>query len=149
MREITVKMAKPSQEDFDAVYHLLQWIDAVFESDVYLTDDEDKEDPIGSDTETMYRLKKKWRSVGGSWQRMLWAGKTAIDNCCDPACDVLEYKPELRRAVAVEGALTGLMERWEERMKTSAGVVAHIGRCIDDLREVIKTAEEAAMEPPK
>lgn len=37
--------------------------------------------------------------MGSSWHRVVWGGKTAIDNCCDPDADVLEWRPDVRQRI--------------------------------------------------
>lgn len=38
----------------------------------------------------------QWRSVGYSYNRILWGFDTLVKNVCDPDLDYLELKPELR-----------------------------------------------------
>lgn len=69
-----MQMAKPTDEQFDAVFDFLQRMES--------------------------RMPDRVRSC---WQRVLWAGKTAIDNACDPNSDVLKFKPEIEAALKSAG----------------------------------------------
>lgn len=110
--KITLKMAKPSEEDFDTVHGFLQGLEAMLEHnklpddhpDAAVHEPDEYGGPIDSPVIVDW-VRRKWgqcrrrAGVQNCWQRVLWAGKTAIDNACDPAADVLEYKPEIQRAM--------------------------------------------------
>ncbi len=69
-----VTIAKPTEEQFEAVWDFLQ------------------------------RSERKMPdAVRNCWQRVLWAGKTAIDNACDPNASVLQFKPEIEAAMKAAG----------------------------------------------
>lgn len=95
-RTITVKMAKPSKEDFDRVLNFFQGIEMMLEEGaVPLATDEDEPGEDATPERALDWLEEKWKKVRMSWSRVLWAGKVAIDNCCDPDGDVLEWHPKV------------------------------------------------------
>lgn len=92
-----MKMAKPSDADFDAVLAFLQAVESVFEDGV----DAETGAELDEGIEMMRSIERRWDGGAAyAWQRVLWAGKTAIDNCCDPNATTLEHKPEIAAAIA-------------------------------------------------
>lgn len=96
-----MKMAKPSEEDFNIVHDFLQGIELAIEEGCL--PDPSNPDGCGEDATPERFLdwvERQWRLVRMSWSRVLWAGKTAIDNACDPNSDVLEFRPDILAAMA-------------------------------------------------
>ena len=52
-----------------------------------------------------------WTGPSMSWNRVVFAGQTAILNACDPNADVLEFKPWITRAIDALEAVLRLMPR--------------------------------------
>ena len=106
-RTITVKMAKPSEADFDCVHDFLKGLEIILEEGcIPKADLDDDIDLPNATAEPVFDwLEKQWRDVSRSWSRVLWAGKTAIDNCCDPNADVLEFKPEIKKTLEMHDDL--------------------------------------------
>lgn len=98
---IAMKMAKPSKEDFDAVWKFMQGLEWIIE---YGCDPETEADLEHDDQEAIAEwVEKKWESVSCSWQRLIMAGQVAIDNACRPDADTLEWKPEIAAALEKAG----------------------------------------------
>ena len=107
-RTINVKMARASDADCDAVRNFMQFIDEWMEygtftenagtepaTSVYLTESEFQE-----------KLKDLWENaVNRSYGRVVHGHQILRDNCTDPTCDVLEFRREIRDALAVFGAV--------------------------------------------
>lgn len=99
-RTLEVKMAKPTEEDFSRVREFLDMIEEVMEYGTYTPPNDDGEEIseiIGSER-LLELIEAAWGGpgqigVGVSWRRVVWGGKVAIDNCCDPDADVLEWLP--------------------------------------------------------
>ena len=91
---MAMRQAKPSAEDQDAVFRFLQGMESILEDGL----DPDTELPVDEDGVLAW-LQSQWKVVGTSWQRVLWAGRVAIDNACDPNLDYLEFKPEILSAM--------------------------------------------------
>jgi hypothetical protein len=94
-------MAKPSKEDFDRVFDYLQNLESILTEEKLADTDEKEGAPIKNDGEAIVWLSRNWKQVSHRWERLLWAGKTAIDNLCDPDASVLEVKPEIQSRVNV------------------------------------------------
>lgn len=109
-KEITVKMAKPSEKDFDTVLRFLQGLDEIHEYAVITNDDGDDQD-MDDPEKIVEWVESKWPQVVRAYSRVLWAGKTAIDNACDPTLDVLEFKPEILEAMKIAAEVKARRER--------------------------------------
>jgi hypothetical protein len=79
-------MAIPSQEEFEKLVQFFHGLDELIQKDPWEVDAADW-------------LRQNFPSVENSWQRVLLAGKTAIDNACDPNLDYLDWKPEIKIAL--------------------------------------------------
>ena len=101
-----MKQHKPTEKEFDDVHGMLNLIDEVLENG-YIADDVEDEDfdpdaeyepppELMSATQFVERLRQAYSSGGYRWQGVLWAGKTAIDNACDPDATTLEWRKELK-----------------------------------------------------
>lgn len=100
-----MKMAKPSEADFENTVDFLNACDSVLGAQV---DPETGDELEGSEAQLSV-LERYWRDATNRWSRVLWAGKTAIDNCCDPNARVLEHKPEIAKAIAMQAANVDLL----------------------------------------
>lgn len=101
---IEVKMAKATEDDFRRVTDFLAMLDEIMEYGTYTPPNDDEEE-INEEINDADRLRKlieaAWggpgrAGVGSAWRRVVWGGKMAIDNCCDPVADVLEWRPDVR-----------------------------------------------------
>jgi hypothetical protein len=106
-RKLDVKMAKPSAKDFDVVHDFLQRLESIVEQGLDIQEDSETEI---DDADVGGWVDDNWRAVSGSWQRLLWAGKTAIDNLCDPDADALEVKPEIQSRVNIGDFVIGCVK---------------------------------------
>lgn len=95
-----MKQAKPSEAEQDAVFAFLQGLESLI--DGVHPDREDDYDEI-TDAEFVRWVERNWQEIEASWQRVFWAGRTAINNACDPHLDWLEFKPEIREALSAKG----------------------------------------------
>lgn len=99
-RTIEVKMAKPSKDDQRKVFAFMQFLESVFEYREYPDpNDPDASTPVKDDGEAFGRIEDEWDDISAAWTRVLLAGEVAIDNACDPALDVLDFKPEIVKAM--------------------------------------------------
>lgn len=105
-KTIELKMAKPSQQDFECVHDFLQGIETIIEDDLIPEQGDGESGTLATEDRTVEWMTTQWRRVRRSWSRVLWAGKTAIDNCCDPNANVLEWKPEIVEMQKVLADLT-------------------------------------------
>lgn len=81
-----MKQAKPSNAEFEQVITFLQ----------------DLDDAIHDDNPDLAEwVRQRYPTIQNCWSRVLWAGKTAIDNSCDPTLDHLEWKPEIKSLMQV------------------------------------------------
>lgn len=95
-----MQMARPTKEDFAAVCKFFADMESVCEEGVH--------PETGEDMDVHDRgswLDEAWKRVNRQYSRVVWGGQVAIDNACDPNADALEFKPEIRRAVACHDAL--------------------------------------------
>jgi hypothetical protein len=103
---IQLKQAMPTREDRDTVLDVLHWLATAVEENIEY--DGDGNDFEISDDAIIDRLRSHFtsagRNFGTAWQRVIYAGLCAIDNACDPNADVLEWKPELARALEIVSA---------------------------------------------
>lgn len=102
MPRIQMKMAKPSQEDFDAVWKFLQGLESLIERREH-PETEERISDWNLQDEMASWIESRWPAVSYSWQRLIIAGQVAIDNACDPTADTLEWKPEIAAAMRAAG----------------------------------------------
>lgn len=99
---LTLKMAKPSKEDFERINCFLLGVEEMLEEGRHPETGEWIED-----AEILEWIRDKWRvrgpGAGTSWRRVVHGGEMAIDNACDPNADVLEWKPEIEAAMRAAG----------------------------------------------
>lgn len=50
-------------------------------------------------------LLQNYPKISGLWRRVIYAGKVAIDNACDPELDHLDWKPAIKAAMEIEEGL--------------------------------------------
>lgn len=108
-KTIDVKMAKPSEKDFDRVLFFFQGIEAMLEENTIIESQDDEGTPFEPEAALEW-LEKQWKDVNCSWRRVLWAGQVAIDNACDPSKDVLEFKPEILAAAKLAESQPALLD---------------------------------------
>jgi len=99
-----LKQAKPTEDEFQLLLRFLSGLEDLIE----LRNWPGAEDSCADDTpravtaEAVWDwLQEQWRTVGPRWQRVLWAGDTAIRNACDPESRVLDWHPHLRHLGAL------------------------------------------------
>lgn len=80
-----MRMAMPSEADQEAVLRFLQDLEEVLD--------------YGGEGDIAEIVERHWPAVSVSWQRVYWAGLTAIENACDPNLSYLEFKPEILAAM--------------------------------------------------
>ncbi len=84
---IGIRQSKPSEKEFDALEKFLLRLFEVAENGKF-------------DDFQVRQFICRNAHLEGSVGRVLWGGRTAIANACDPACDTLEWKPEIAEAIA-------------------------------------------------
>lgn len=92
---MAMKQAMPGPGQFDALNDFLQGMECIFERNKMPEGDEDYFEMSAEDAFSWIR--DKWEFVGPVWQRVLFAGLTAIQNACDPNEKTLEWKPSIKR----------------------------------------------------
>lgn len=101
---LEVKMARADEDDFRRVIDFLNMLDEIMEYGTYTPQNDDQEE-ISEEIDDAERLRElieaAWggpgrAGVGSSWRRVVFGGQMAIDNCCDPDADVLEWRPDVR-----------------------------------------------------
>lgn len=80
-----MRMAKPTEQDQDAVLRFMQDLEEVLDYD--------------GEGDVAEIVERHWPEVSVSWQRVYWAGLSAIQNACDPDLTYLEFKPEILAAM--------------------------------------------------
>lgn len=102
-RTIEVKMAKASAEEFLRVIDFLKMVEEIVECGTYTQENDDGEEFSEQvDNDRLRELiEAAWggpgrEGVGSAWWRVVYGGQMAINNCCDPDADVLEWRPDVR-----------------------------------------------------
>jgi hypothetical protein len=98
-RVIEMKMAKPKAGEFEAVVGFMQLLESIIEQREVPGGDGEPT-PVEFDEDALAAIEKAWEKVSACYCRVLFAGQTAIENACDPDADALEFKPEIKEAVA-------------------------------------------------
>lgn len=93
-REIAVKQARPSVEEFRELGTFLAACELIFQERLDPRDEE-RQTPI-TEEQALEVLTDLWVDVSCSWQRVLYGGQVAVASACDPLLPYLEFKPELR-----------------------------------------------------
>ena len=89
MKEVhTLRMAKAPQSDIDAVRQFLQTLEEKMICEE--TSDED----------LVHWLAQAYTEIDGLWERILFGYETLVANACDPSLTYLDYKPEIKQAMA-------------------------------------------------
>jgi hypothetical protein len=100
-KEIQIKMAMPRPEECEAVWAFLRGIEAIMEG--WIPDGDLAQYSAGNITDdaTLEWIGEAWEKMQqkASWERVLMAGETAIDNACDRTQPTLEWKPEIEEAL--------------------------------------------------
>ena len=108
MADLQMKLAKPSDKDYEAFDQLRTLLVSYIEFRI-ATEDLESETPkeFFDDRELIAALGERvqawWEKHGGSWGRVVFGGQTAIQNACDPNASTLEWKPEIAAAIAKAG----------------------------------------------
>jgi hypothetical protein len=129
-----MKMAKPGEGQFDAVFAFLRMMEGIIEKDVYPTDeDAEEEKPVTDDpAATLGFIIRQWPDIAPHWQRVLFAGQTCIENACDPNAATLEFKPEIALAIEEHPKLKAM----------NAEMLAEIARLNAALEKMVADADE-------
>jgi hypothetical protein len=93
--EIAMKQAKPSADECRKFLEFMQGLESIIENGECPDPDSEPFD-IRDANELVGWLYHQWHSIGPIWQRVFFAGQTAMENACDPNADTLEWKPELK-----------------------------------------------------
>lgn len=102
MSDSGMRQARPTEADFDAVLDFFNELEAVIEGEDAREDD---------DVDIDMWLSGLWDKVTNHWRRAVFGGQVAVVNACDPTCGHLEFKKELKDAVAQLNSAWGwLME---------------------------------------
>lgn len=156
LRTLHLKIAKPSQEDFDTLHGFLQGLEGILERNELPEghpDEGQEPDEYGGSIDSpviVDWLHDQWggrwqrSGVGTCWQRVLWAGDVAIKNACDPDADVLEFKPEIQRAMDCHPDLLAACEAVLPILKTHIHpdqFDGHAARALIMVRDAIAKAK--------
>lgn len=102
---LQMKMAKASKEDLDQVRQFFDMLEEVIEYGTFTKPDDDSEDI--SDEQFVSLIRKAWNTrgegVGTAWRRVVYGCDILIDNCCDPAADTLEWRPDIAAMMEAQG----------------------------------------------
>lgn len=104
-KQLAMKMAKPSDKDYEAFDRLH---DIIMSLVVYRIRPEELESELPTEifddqevhAELGQRIEEWWDKHGGSWDRVVFGGQTAIQNACEPNASTLEWKPEIASLLA-------------------------------------------------
>ncbi|MGG6264225.1 hypothetical protein ACQ4M3_00900 [Leptolyngbya sp. AN03gr2] len=94
MQDYTIKQGKPTEQDINSLADFLEWLET-----------EAQEPSSTMPDEVCDHLK----NISG-WRRVIYACVTLIDQCCDPALDYLDWKPEIKQAQEQHA----LSQQWSE-----------------------------------
>ncbi len=94
-----MKQAMYAKGDFDLVFDFLNGIATMVETGLMPDNEEDEAD----DSSFSDWVETKFAEIEDKWQRVLWAGKVALDNACDPTAKTVEWKPEIAAALKAAG----------------------------------------------
>jgi hypothetical protein len=105
-KTIEVKMARPTKDDFEAVFQLHRFLESLIEYQTITSGDEDDDSEVQVSSESEEYMENLsdfvtnwWERFSGSWNRVIFGGECAIQNACDPNASVLEFKPEIQLAL--------------------------------------------------
>lgn len=103
-----MKQARPTEAEFHRVFKFLWDLENIMDYGE-MPDDFDRcsEDREATIDRVDRWLAEEWRGVGHLWQRVLMAGKVAMDNACDPSLPHLEFKPEIVKGLELLAAQKG------------------------------------------
>lgn len=99
---LEIKMAKADKDDLRRVREFFEMIEEVCEYGTYTKpNDEIEDESVSVDAAILEDLiAKMWGhhgpGVASSWRRVVFGCEILIDNCCDPAADTLEWRPDIR-----------------------------------------------------
>lgn len=96
---IHMRMAKADKDDLRAMYDLRDILEEFFDYGTHTVrpGEDDEESRVLSDEDFVELLRGAWRTAGPAAFRVIGGCDVLIDNCCDPAKDYLDWKPELKR----------------------------------------------------
>ena len=99
-----MKQAKPRPGEFEALVEFHNEMESLLG---YTGRDRDRRPK--NEAELLEMIRDAWieMSAGCSWERVLWAGQTAIENACDPNARTLEFKDEIKAALEAMKIRTG------------------------------------------
>jgi hypothetical protein len=90
--EIAMKQAKPSPDECRKFLEFMQGLELIMDGDF----PDGEEFDVHNDAMVVGWLHAKWKAIYPVWERVFFAGQTAMENACDPNADTLEWKPELK-----------------------------------------------------
>jgi hypothetical protein len=99
-KAMTVKQAKPSPEDNEAMLRFLKGLEDIFHNNVHPDAGDSEDVPPLSDEDAFLWIRHRYLQSGHRFDRVFWAGRCAIDNACDPSLSYLEFKPEILAALS-------------------------------------------------
>jgi hypothetical protein len=83
MTEPEIKQGKPTTRDIEALGNFLEWLEGEAESPGVVV---------------LETLHDRFAEIP-SWRRVVHGCATLVENCCDPALDYIDWKPEIKRAL--------------------------------------------------
>lgn len=106
-KEITVRMAKASQEDRESVRKLMTDLESMVEYDMVPDEKGEIIDPCGgngpSDSQIGSYVRRWFEKNQSSLNRVVFGFDVLLDNCCDPDKTYLDWKPEIAAALKAAG----------------------------------------------
>jgi hypothetical protein len=131
-----MRIARPTRDQFDAVVGFLQSLEAVVDRREMPDPDGGEPEPL-TDDEALHEIDCLFGTIRPCWERVLHAGWTAIENACREDSHVLEFKPEIARAVqgypVALAACHAIVNGW--------GHQDGVSRAVELARNVIEQAE--------
>lgn len=133
---VGMKQARPRPEEFDALVEFLHDMDS-------LLGDEPLPEELehANEVDLFFRATELWEHMDNrcSWQRVLYAGHTALENACDPNARTVEWKPEIKAALkAYEEKMSNeakpATDGWEWAIVEIFGHRTHAGRTREEER---------------
>lgn len=113
---MTMKMARPSQADYEAFDALHAIMESLVEFRM-LPEEVEAESPsqIVNHNELIITLGERvgvwWQKHGHCWHRVVFGGQVAIANACDPNATTLEFKPEIAEGLRIIATLNAAEKR--------------------------------------
>lgn len=113
---MSMKMAKPSQADYEAFDALHAIMESLVESRM-LPEVIEAESPRQIDghneliTTLGERVHEWWEKHGHSWHRVVFGGQVAIENACDSNATTLEFESEIAEGLRIIATLNAAEKR--------------------------------------